>query len=157
MKKVMRELGGTGLLIVCAAALLLPVGGLMALDAMGVFDVAASSASGPRRAGPPPAWTSPLNFTAQTGDGFPVTLEVAIDAPDGATLHELSTDTAQLTLLLKLQVGSMQSSELKGPGGIERLRERMLEAVRNRMGGEDDDDDVLVRQVAIGNLIVRTP
>jgi hypothetical protein len=156
MKKVIHEIGTSGLLTVCLAALLLPVGGLIALEALGVFDADARVASSSRHAGPPPAWTSPLNFMAQTGDGFPVTLEVAIDAPDGATRRALSADAAQLTLLLKLQVGSMHSSELKAPGGIEELSERMLAAVRRRVG-DGAGDEPGIRQVAIGNLVVRSP
>jgi hypothetical protein len=155
MKTTIRELGLAGVLAVCAAVLLLPVGGLMALDAFGIFDLGGTGVSRGRGQGDaPPAWMNTLNFVAPTSDGHPVTLEVSIDAPDRATMRALSADTAQLTVLLKLQVGSMPSRELKAPGGIQRLSERMLGALRERVG---DDDGRLVRQVAIGNLVVRTP
>jgi hypothetical protein len=154
MKSLFTDLGPGGALSVLAAVVLLPVGGLMAADAIGMFEAEGPERWGAHLEGPPPAWTNELKFTAQTSDGHPVMLEVAIDAPDRATLRELSADTAQLTLLLKLQVGRMLSRELKSPDGIDELRYRMLEAVRDRVG---DDQDALVRQVAIGNLIVKTP
>jgi hypothetical protein len=98
-----------------------------------------------------------LNFVAPTFDGHVVTLQVAIDAPDKAARHALSADKAQLILLLKLQVGTMVASDLKRPEGIERLTSRMLNALRDHVGDDADDEVIQVRQVAIGNLVVRRP
>lgn len=162
MKKLFRDLGWHGLLVVGMAALLLPAAGIATLDALDLYDLSGGG-SAPRAKAPDltpepaPAWLDPLNFVAQTVDGHVVTLEVAIDAPDKTTRRALASDTAQLMLLLKLQVGTMPATELKGPGGIERLATRMLNALRDYMGDDADDQLVQVRRVAIGNLVVRRP
>ena len=163
MKKLIRDLSWHGLLVLGLAALLLPAAGIATLDALDLYDLG-SGDSTPRakasrlaRQEPPATWLDPLNFVAQTVDGHVVTLEVAIDAPDKTTRRMLAADTAQLTLLLKLQVGSMPSAELKRPGGIERLSSRMLNALRDYAGDDADDPLVQVRRVAIGNLVVRRP
>jgi len=162
MKKLFRDLGWHGLLVVGVAALLLPAAGIATLDTLDLYDLSGSGSAARAKAPgltlePAPAWLDPLNFVAQTVDGHVVTLEVAIDAPDKTTRRALASDTAQLMLLLKLQVGTMPATELKGPGGIERLTTRMLNALRDYMGDDADDQLVQVRRVAIGNLLVRRP
>ena len=162
MKKLFRDLGWHGLLVVGATVVLLPAAGIATLDALDLFDLTDTGPTPRAKAkdlalAPAPAWLDPLSFVAQTVDGHVVALEVAIDAPDKATRRTLAADTAQLMLLLKLQVGTMLAAELKRPGGIERLTTRMLNALRDHMGDEADDELVLVRQVAIGNLVVRRP
>jgi flagellar basal body-associated protein FliL len=165
MKKLFHELGLHGVLIISLVALLLPAAGIATLDALDIYDIDGSSRTahsagtrahtGPAQA--TPAWLDPLNFVAPTFDGHVVTLQVAIDAPDKAARRALSADKAQLILLLKLQVGTMLASDLKRPEGIERLTNRMLNALRDYVGDDADDEVIQVRQVAIGNLVVRRP
>lgn len=163
MKKFFRELGMHGVLILGLCALLLPAAGVATLDALDLYDFdgnsarSASKAARTRAPGPAAMWIEPLNFVAQSGDGQLVTLQVSIDAPDAATRRTIASETGQMTILLKLQVGTMLASELRSPAGIERLAKRMLNALRDHLGDDSDDDIVQVRQVAIGNLVVRKP
>lgn len=163
MKKFFHDLGLHGVLILGLCALLLPAVGVATLDALDLYDIDGSSARHASKApsarapGPAPMWIEPLNFVAQSGDGQLVTLQVSIDAPDASTRRTIATETGQLTILLKLQVGTMMASELRSPDGIERLSRRMLNALRDHLGDDSDDEIVQVRQVAIGNLVVRKP
>lgn len=163
MKKLFHDLGLHGMLILGLCALLLPAAGVATLDALDLYDIDGSSARRAstrlrsRAAGPAPVWTEPMNFVAQSADGQVVTLQVSIDAPDSGMRRTIGAEIAQLTILLKLQVGTMMASELRRPDGIERLSRRMLNALRDHLGDDGDDQIVRVRQVAIGNLVVRKP
>jgi flagellar basal body-associated protein FliL len=150
-------------LILGLCALLLPAAGVATLDALDLYDFDGSPARHgskglrARPPGPAPEWIEPLNFVAQSGDGQLVSLQVSIDAPDSSTRRTIAAETAQLTILLKLQVGTMMAAQLRSPDGIARLSKRMLNALRDHLGDDSEDEIVQVRQVAIGNLVVRKP
>ncbi len=143
-------------LALAAAAAAVLFGLALAPAAAPIWQALDVKSSARRPARHAPRWVSVPRTKATTQDGLPITLAIAIDAPDATSRDQLAASPQQLQLQLQLVVNSMSQDELMAPDGMADLRRRMLARLRERVGDIQGDTVVRVRSVALVELTSRS-
>jgi flagellar basal body-associated protein FliL len=109
--------------------------------------------SEPTRSHVVPDWVTLPTVRATTSDGTVVKARVALDVPDGGAKSIIQRNVQQVGLLLEVSIAQQTRAQIGSPQGIPRLADDMRDRLNAYL--ESDEEDPLVKSVAIQDLLVK--
>lgn len=100
-----------------------------------------------------PDWVTLPTVRATTSDGTVVKARVALDVPDSGAKSTIQRNVQQVGLLLEVSIAQQTRAQIGSAQGIPRLAQDMRDRLNAYL--ESDEEDPLVKSVAIQDLLVK--